>query len=101
CATAGAPRNSAGPAAASAAPVPSTVRRSISPSLPGDCLAISPSTALREPRSSVHLRLQTSFGPGQGNRPHSGWQCLLLPFQRPAFGAELLLHPRPTDGSSC
>jgi hypothetical protein len=51
--TACAPRSSAGPAAARAAPACSRLRRSISLSPAVDWLAISPSMALWDPRSSV------------------------------------------------
>src|ERR1700722_19048962 len=68
CASACTQRSSAGPAAVSAAPARSTVRRSISLSPAAEGLAISPSMALWGPRSSGHRRLQTSFDPGQGNR---------------------------------
>src|ERR1700722_2056368 len=63
CASAGAPRSSAGPAAASPAPTCSRVRRSMGPSLPGDWLTITPSKALVHSHPYVHEDLGPSLAP--------------------------------------
>ena len=61
-----APRSSAGPAAASAAPACSTLRRSISLSPAVDRLVISSSMALRDPRSSVIEDCRLPLAPVKG-----------------------------------